>query len=228
MNSINRAKASLGKGRKLVLFGICVLTILSLSVYYHNTVLVSLGEYLVTESPLERADAIAVLSGSIPDRMLEAVDIYEQGYAPLIILTKEDKPDGYDRLLDMGIKIPEEHELNNMIAVKLGVPSKSIIIIGERSNSTYTELQILYDFLKRRNLKSVIVVTSKSHTTRATKIFDLVTNGTKIKVITRPSKYDTFDPTNWWKARKDLKQTIFEYEKLAYSYIHTLVPSLMN
>ncbi len=203
--------------RRFLIASLFILVIVGPAYYYHNSILMSLGQYLITECPLEKTDAIVVLSGSVPDRILEAVDIYKEGYAPLIILTKEEKPAGYDELLSLGIKMPEGHDLNQMIALKLGVPIASIIVIDERVDSTYSEEQALYDFLKKRNLKSLILVTSKYHTTRAAKLFNLVTHG-EIKLISRPSKYDTFDPGNWWKVRRDLKQVLFEYEKLADYY----------
>jgi len=219
---VNVTKAPARKWRKIIISAVFVLMIIGSVFFYHNTILISLGKYLITEYPLEKADAIAVLSGSVPDRILEAVDIYKQGYAPLIILTKEEKAPGYDELLNLGVKIPEEHDLNQMIALRLGVPASSLIVINERVNSTYSEMQVLYDFLKKRNLKSVILVTSKPHTTRATKLFNLVTDGKKIKVITRPSKYDTFDPRKWWEVRRNQKQVIFEYQKLVHYYLLAL------
>ncbi|HEX9666328.1 MAG TPA: YdcF family protein [Thermodesulfobacteriota bacterium] len=221
-------KVSFEKRGWLYKFVVPIFIIAGLIISYHNYILISLGSYLITEDPLERADAIVVLAGSVPDRVLEAVDIFKQGYAPFIILTKEEKSTGYDRLLNLGLRIPEGHDLNKMIAVKLGVPSTSIFIIDERSDNTYSEMEVIYDFLKKRNLKSIILVTSKSHTTRATKIFSLVNDETKIKIITRPSKYDTFEPKKWWKVRRDWKQTIYEYQKLAHYYLHVVVSPLVN
>ena len=203
--------------RRLLITSLFILVIAGSTYYYRDSILISLGEYLITEYPLGKADAIAVLSGSVPDRILEAIDIYKQGYAPIIILTKEEKPPGYDELLSLGIKMPEGYDISQMIAVKLGVPAASIVILDERVNSTYSEEQTLYGFLKKRNLKSVILVTSKYHTTRATKLFNFITDR-QIKLITRPSKYDTFDPKNWWKVRRDIRQVLFEYQKLVDYY----------
>lgn len=203
--------------RRLLITPLFILVFASSVYYCRDSILIYIGEYLVTEYPLEKADAIAVLSGSVPDRILEAIDIYKRGYAPIIILTKEEKPPGYDELLSFGIKIPEGYDINQMIALKLGIPAASIFIIEERADSTYSEELVLYDFLKKRNFKSLILVTSKYHTTRATELFNFVTDG-RIKLITRPSKYDTFDPRNWWRVRRDLKQVLFEYQKLVDYY----------
>lgn len=206
------------KKRTLILLSVLASLVISI-ITFRQTILISFGEYLITRSPLEKADAILVLAGSVPDRILEAVDIYKRGYAPLIILTKGPQPQGYDELLKLGIEVPEGHELNQIVAEKMGVPESAIVMIGKRADSTYSELQTVYnDFLQKEGLKSVILVTSKSHTTRTTKIFKHVTNG-EIKVITRPSRYDSFDPTNWWKVRRDLGLTLFEYQKLIHYYL---------
>ena len=45
------------------------------------------GKWLVREDPLEQAAAIAVLSGNIPTRALEAARLYHDGYAKEIWLT---------------------------------------------------------------------------------------------------------------------------------------------
>ncbi len=222
---MNSMRSAIPKHRKLLFFIIFILINFVFVTLYHSSILIFVGEYLITEKPLERADAIVVLSGTGYDRILEAVDTYKQGYAPLIILTKDEKNPGYDELLRLGIKIPEGYDLNRMVALKLGVPASSLIIIDERVYGTYSEIKVLYDFLKKRNLKSVILITSKYHTTRATKIFDHITAG-EIKVVTRPSKYDTFDPKNWWKVRADRIQTILEYQELAHYYLLTLIPML--
>lgn len=203
----------------LVFSFLLMLLTVGLAFLYRESILIGMGEYLITKDSLEKADAIVVLSGSVPDRILEAVDIYEQGYAPLIVLTKEEEREGYERLLRLGIKIPEGHELNEMIARKLGVPGSSITIVDGRADSTYTEAQVSYDFFKKKDIKSIILVTSKSHTTRATQIFSYVTAGGGIKIITRPSKYDTFNPKKWWKVRNYRRQTLFEYEKFVHYYL---------
>jgi len=136
----------------------------------------------------------------------------------LIILTKELKRPGYDELLKLGIKVPEGHDLNRTIALKLGVPGSSLMIIDRRVDSTFREIQAVYGILEKKNIKSVILVSSKSHTTRATKIFNHIASE-EIKVITRPPKYDIFDPEKWWEERENLRQTLFEYEKLAHYYL---------
>jgi uncharacterized SAM-binding protein YcdF (DUF218 family) len=132
------------------------------------------------------------------------------------------KPEGYDELTERGIKLPEGHDLTKLIALKLGVPESDLVIIEKRADSTYSELEIIYDdFLKKRRIQSVILVTSKPHSTRASIIFNHVTRG-EVKLITRPSKYDRYDPKNWWAERNYRRQTVFEYQKLLHHYLFDL------
>ncbi|HWP91133.1 MAG TPA: YdcF family protein [Thermodesulfobacteriota bacterium] len=206
---------------KILLITTLALMVLGV-VNFRGTILESVGQYLITEDPLEKADAIILLGGSVPDRTLEAIDIYKGGYAPLIVFTMGPKPEGYDELTKRGIKLAEGHDFSKLIALKLGVPESDLVIIEKRADSTYSELEIIYDdFLKKKGIKSVILVTSKPHSTRASIIFNHVTRG-EVKLITRPSKYDRYDPKKWWAERDYRRQTVFEYQKLLHHYLFDL------
>src|SRR2546425_12792523 len=51
-----------------------------------------IGRWLVVEDPLVKARAIAVLSGRMPLRAIEAAKLYRQGYAPEVWLTHSSEP----------------------------------------------------------------------------------------------------------------------------------------
>ena len=48
-----------------------------------------LGAWLVVEDPLQKADAIFVLGGTMFERPLEAVDLYHEGWAPRLLLMRK-------------------------------------------------------------------------------------------------------------------------------------------
>ena len=50
--------------------------------------LTKIGGALVSKDALLPTDAIAVLSGNTPYRILEAIDLQKQGFAPRILLTQ--------------------------------------------------------------------------------------------------------------------------------------------
>ncbi len=74
------------------------------------------------DSP-EKGDLIIVLMGSGPDRILGAVDLYEQGYAPCIVMVENWQP-GYELLQPRGVDLPPDAELAAMAGVELGVPEE--------------------------------------------------------------------------------------------------------
>lgn len=176
--------------------------------------LAGVGRYLVTEQPLTKADLVLVLSGETYLRAPEAARLYHEGYAPRILLTNEIKPRGWDDLVRMGIRFPDDQEVGIRILEALRVPRKAILTIEERADSTRAEMQTVARFLKTHPVKVVIIVTSKSHTTRAYKIFSAGL-GPGIRLIIHPVPNDPFDPARWWRNRQDAKEVLHEYQALA-------------
>jgi uncharacterized SAM-binding protein YcdF (DUF218 family) len=203
-----------------------VLPLLGLMLYVgYPFLLKAIGRYLVTENPPQKADAIVVLSGDSIARTLEAVRLYQDGWAPRIILTHQVLPKGYEALQRMGIKAPEDRDIQLMILERVRIPRAAVLQLTERATSTQSEMIYLTRFLNRHRVRSVILVTSKSHSTRARKILARTTLG-QIVIISRPTRYDTFDPEGWWRSRSDAKEVLAEYEKLVNHWVQSAVSNL--
>jgi uncharacterized SAM-binding protein YcdF (DUF218 family) len=194
---------------------LAVVLVLGLSFYVASPyLLTAVGRYLVTQHPLARADLVLVLSGQTLLRVPEAARIYHEGFAPKILLTNEPRPRGMEDLMRLGIRFPDSQENALSILEGLRVPRSAILTIEERTNSTRMEMQGVARFLKVHPVRTLIVVTSKSHTTRAHNIF--VTGlGPGIRLIMHPVPSDPFDPTRWWQDRADSKEVLHEYQALA-------------
>lgn len=190
---------------------LCV--VLALGYVVHEPVLRGMGRYLIDDEPPATADAIVVLAGSVPDRILEAVALYRDGFAPRIVLSRGRNPAGYRHLRAMGIRIPRLFELNRSVAEQLGVPSDAIAEVGGAEGSTYDEAQQVLRYVRQHGYAVIFVVTSKHHSRRAAIIYRHLA-GPDIRVISRPSRYDNFDPDRWWHSRTFRRRAIIEYEKL--------------
>src|SRR6266566_2200508 len=69
--------------------------------------LLGAGRLLVVADPLPpRADAIVILAGSVPDRTLEAADLYRAGLAPRVVVTRERLPRGQAAMRARGVRPP--------------------------------------------------------------------------------------------------------------------------
>lgn len=178
-----------------------------------DRLLAGAGRFLVVEDALRPADAIVVLSGSIPDRILEAVDLYQAGMATRLILTKEGPLPGLEALRARGANLPEHHQLNLSVAEQLGVPPQAITLITTPGWSTLTEAHAIVAYLKRERLRTVILVTSKAHTRRARLTYAALAKP-DTEILVRASRYDPFDPDSWWQRRPFVRRVVIEYLKL--------------
>jgi uncharacterized SAM-binding protein YcdF (DUF218 family) len=213
--------------KKFFIIWSLILILASLSIFiYRQPILIFLGNYLIYEDPLQNADAIAVLNGGFPHRLLEAIDLYQAGHAPLIIVSRGTELIGYQYVRQLGIDVPEEPEYSKMVILKKGLPEEALIILENRIDSTEQELKQLYQFLTERKMDRVILVSSKYHTRRVMKYFNRIAGDPMICIV-RPSKYDPYNPGHWWTVREQARQVWLEYQKLVHYYflfLGSLIP----
>ena len=181
----------------------------------------NLGQWLVAEDELQESDMIVVLTGSVPDRILQAVDIYNERYSDKIIFANSNRDD-YDIFVERGVEIPPgDAQLSKMAAIDLGVPEENILILEGDAKSTQDEALIIREYIRNnREIESIILVTSKYHSGRSKKIFRKALNGLdrEINIYSSPSKYDPSNVSQWWKDKEDRKFVVLEYLKLANFY----------
>src|SRR6266699_2857355 len=167
--------------------------------------LLSAGRVLVVADPLPpRADAIVILAGSVPDRTLEAADLYRAGLAPRVVVTRERLPRGQAAMRARGVRLPEGDELTVTALRELGVPPGAIVVLARRGVSTESEARTIARWACARRLRGIIVVTSRAHSRRARLILRQAL-GAGIALAIRPSRYDAFAAARWWHVRRDAK-----------------------
>ncbi len=210
------------------LFLIFLVLILGILYGQHPRILRGLGHFLVKEDPPHRADLIICLSGSLVDRTLAAADLYRAGWADRIFIFRGQSPDGYERLAERGIQLPETRELAYQILIRSGIPKSSVLSDKRESSSTYDEACLMRDFLRTHHLSSLILVTSKYHSKRAYLTFRSVLTDSQFQIWNCPSPYDGFNPETWWKQEKWTKAVLSEYQKGLASLIQGRIrPSVL-
>ncbi len=182
----------------------------------------NLGQWLVAEDDLHASDMIVVLMGSVPDRILQAVDIYNERYSDELVFVNGYRVD-YDIFVERGVEIPPGNaQLSKMAAIDLGVPEENILILAGGAKSTQDEALIIREYIRNnRAIESFILVTSKYHSGRSKKIFRKALSGLdrEINIYSSPSsKYDPSNVNQWWKDKEDIKWVVLEYLKLANFY----------
>ena len=172
-----------------------------------------LGPWLVVRDPLVKSDAIVVLGGTRYERPLEAVDLYQEGWAPRVYLFRQVMDWGEAVLMERQIAYAREVDLQIDVMERLGV-DRSHIGILDQANSTADEAGFLAELVSREKLRSVIIITSKQHTRRARLVMRRRLEPLGATVIMRPSRYDRSDVDRWWASRSTLRFTLFETQRL--------------
>ena len=188
----------------LVLAPIILITLLALP---------RLGPFLVVTDPLAKADAIFVLGGTRYERPLEAIELYNAGWAPRITLMRQISDNGEVELARRGVPYRREVDEQIDVLTRLGVPAAAITVLNE-ANSTAQEADALYEIGTREHWTRVIIVTSKQHTRRARLVMRRRMAGTGVEVIVRSSRFDVADVDRWWRSRSTLRFTLFETQRL--------------
>lgn len=171
------------------------------------------GRFLVFEDPPAKADAIVVLAGSFPDRILEAVALYEEGLAPRIVLCRAPEGRAMKRLRERGIDKGSDADRNRDVALQLGLPPQAIEVLDRAAGSTFGEANEVLRHISKHGYRSILLVTSKSHTRRAAWIYRHLV-GDEVRIIVRAARDDGYRPETWWRNRVSTRRLIIEYQKL--------------
>lgn len=201
---VSRSKRFLG--HILRILGIfSAITVLAL--FAGVVLMFGVGRWLVNQDSLQKANAIAVLSGNFPQRALEAATLYRKGYAKEIWLTNPG-PDAL-ALKALGIRYPSEADFNVLLLRRQGIPAKAIHILEPSIVNTADELDVIGSTLQKNGAASVIVVTDKAHTRRVHELWARF-DAARGKAIVHGVTDDDFDPNAWWKSTEDTRQVIHE------------------
>jgi uncharacterized SAM-binding protein YcdF (DUF218 family) len=158
------------------------------------------GEGLVVEDPLEKSDAIIILSDDnfYADRATRAAELFRQKLAPVVVAS------GIRLRPNAGIAELMTHDL-----IERGVPRENILPFPQDADDSKEEAQFLRKLVQEKNWKSVIVVTSNYHTRRAKYIFGkILTNSVTVRVAA--ARDADYDPEHWWERRKSVKRYFHE------------------
>ncbi len=181
-----------------------------------------LGRWLVVEDPLQKADAILILSGRMPVRAIEAARIYKAGYAPQLWLTRSDEPEA--SLKEMGISYVGDDFYNLRVLVHEGVPADAIRVLPQPIINTADEIEAAAAELRRSRGQVVIIVTTKPHTRRVRTLWRKLARGSG-RAIVRAAQDDPFDPQHWWRSSTDALDVVREVLGLLNAWAGFLLPS---
>lgn len=187
---------------RFLLFSAALLVLLFLA---RSWWLAGLGYALVHDEGPGKADIAVVLAGDrYGHRIVKAGELVRAGYVPAALVSG---PEG-----EFGLY---ESDLAIAFAVRQGFPAEWFVALPNRSLSTREEAVVVLAELRRRNVKSFLLVTSTYHTARARRIY-LATEhsaggGPQFRTVAAPDEF--FRPDRWWRTRQGQKIAVTEWSK---------------
>lgn len=175
-----------------------------------------LAERLIVEKPLEKADAILILSGSsvYVERTQTAAELFKKGTYGEIILTDDGGRGGWSAKEKRN---PPFVELAKIELIKQGVPADKIEILEAKVGGTIDEARITEKTAAERRWNSVLLVTSGYHSRRALQTFERVfaenNLETEIGIAAAPVGQQTPPPFSWWLSPFGWQSVAGEYVK---------------
>jgi uncharacterized SAM-binding protein YcdF (DUF218 family) len=180
-----------------------------------------LATYLIVRKPLERADAIMVLSGAAvyTERTQKAAELYRQGVAPIVFISDDGGQAGWTDAENTNLPFVE---LESRELIANGVPTEAIRTLPVAVAGTGDEATAMRAEADKRPLNSLLIVTSAYHTRRTLRTFEKLFAGTDIKVgIDAPPPGDrTPAPAIWWLYYRGWQTVAGEYVKMAVYYFY--------
>ena len=175
---------------------------------------------MIIQAPLEKADAIIVLSGSAnyKERTREAANLLLDGRSQRILITSDATPGPWSSV-DQRNLFFYERAIRELRAA--GVPESNIELLAQPVTSTKEEADIARQYAEEHRLNSILVVTSPYHSRRAFWTFSRVFRKTKIQVgLISPSPgAQSPGPATWWLSVKGWRLVPTEYVKMIYYVI---------
>jgi len=175
---------------------------------------------LIIQAPLEKADAIIVLSGSANyrERNREAARLLLTGHSQRILITNDATPGPWSSV-DQRNLLFSERAFRELRAA--GIAEENIEVLPQPVTSTKDEAEVARRYAEEHRLKSILVVTSPYHSRRALWIFSRVFRATRIQIgLISPSPgVQSPRPATWWLTVKGWRLVPTEYVKMIYYVI---------
>ena len=160
------------------------------------------GQALIRDDGPAKADIAIVLAGDFYGHRIEtAAELVRRGFVPAVIVSGPG-----------GIYGVHESDLAIAFAVRKGYPAEWFIPFPNSALSTREEAALFIPELRRRNIRSFLLVTSDFHTARSARLFrSAARSGPEMRVIAAPDEH--FRADSWWHTRQAQKIVFIEWSK---------------
>jgi len=174
-----------------------------------------LGRGLVIPPCEGQADAIVVLGGGGPERVMHGIQLYRQGVAPRLWFT------GNRALPEMTSFT--DGQLARDFALREGVPVSDIGLLN--TSSTWEDGQQIATMVKQNGLRRIVIVTNWYHSRRALAVIRRHLAGQAVQVYYSPPPTSACCPDRCWSRDEWMIMIINEWIKIGlYAVKYKVAP----
>jgi uncharacterized SAM-binding protein YcdF (DUF218 family) len=195
----------ISRSRRFLLFFAAILLVAGIAAASRDWWLRAIGSALIHDDGPAKAEIAVVLAGDYwGNRIVKGGQMVRLGYVPAVLVSG---PSGFYGHYECEPAIA--------YAVRQGFPADWFIPAPNNARSTQEEAWAILPELHRRNMHSVLLVTSDYHTRRALRIFRRTERkmggGMEIRAVAAPD--EEFHPDSWWRSRQGQKVAFMEWTK---------------
>ena len=203
--------------RRAAIAALSLLALVLLAWAVHAPVLRWLAWNLSIEDDLAEADAIVVVAGGTPFRERAAADLYRQGWAPRVLISRPLNPDAVEALVALGVRPLDLQAESRQTLLRFGVPAGALVVLSEPARITEDELAVVKREAQTRGWRRVILVSTPEHTRRVKTIWYRGGSG-EVEAIVRGTPYGQPEGP-WWRSRRQAEAILHEYLGLMAIYL---------
>ena len=193
--------------KNLLIVIILCIGVITVAFYNHESILTVYAKFFTVSNATPGADAIVVLSGSKMTRIPHALKLFEEGYAPEILLTDEKKKDTRFSHL-----FPSNEMIAHAMIEELGLSPQVQIIQSQKggATSTFDEAFDLLKLSEKKRFRHLILVTDAFHSRRAYHAFKTVFEDSEINIEMSAVSNEIFNENNWWTSDQGISAYVLE------------------
>lgn len=212
--------------KKIVLVIVLTGVLFSTVFVTRAALLKSYASFFTVETATKGADALVMLAGEAETRLPRVLELYTDGYAPLVLLTEVRQPNGLAQRIgcDYYTRVQAMLDVVQASLPLIRVPSRK-----GGATSTFDEAYDLREYCLKHDISHLIIVTDNSHTRRALYAFNKVFKGTGILIEAAGASNSIFNESNWWKTDRGISAYVMESIKYAvYMFSSRNAPAIEN
>lgn len=200
------------------MLGVAAVVVLVACWFGRGALLEGVGDLLVSEDAVEPSEWLVLSGASAGAASLEGVQLYRDRIAPRILVVAWRKSPIQERVESLGVPQFTPSELIERVLTNGGVPAATVSVVPGSVDGTESEIRAVADFARRQGVRSLLYVTSRTHTARARYLLG-GRLGQHTRVLVRASRFDAFTSTDWWHDRDQTRDVLGEYLRWVNSFL---------